>query len=907
MCGAHTESGAEMGDVVHSDATKRALTSRESALLYMRSLSSSALTRLQGWAAFRHPNYWYILFNGLQVAASLVVLILGFAVLNESRDDLAANVGFKLKDSTVSTVKPCGLPGPDMLHLLRLQGVHENVFGMPQLLEPDYDDWSVHVLGSLCRTDPYWTVNGADGVADGFTTSTTNRARKLHALASMMSRRDLASNSETTTELDAKETLMMNEFCRTDNHRVYSNRLDMAFGDPLTRISRAYLAAAPAFRRYRKSKDDASSPPTCLGEHDPFSYTDESGSMSSTCGNADYINAVLDGAGHRLESVKMAGTRGYSVDVLQKLVALYALALINHIDKTDNNAACFGNPNMDTALQLCQDLFGSDDFDTYGLSLPGDAPADPHNLDVRFYRYADLDAANNFKCSSTSRVLELEARDAVSVSPSPSPPPYDSWRGVHMNHGANSLKNTLISVCASTMQYGLYDQERLFGVPDVLVPFQSDNRPDASLHVIGRINPQSWLSATNNDEAFQNFQYPGLRLELFLAYRLAAIALWGSLIAVTTAFFIGRSATPLLLAASAIVLGLKDKEGKQLSIVQPNSRSLFQDRFTIFASVLAVLAGYYTLFVDPAALSYYPITPSCDEFVFDGKSHSSGGAYVTSWGKRRFSRFSEGQIGIFMFVLAAGPLLYSITKRCVQTKEKEKDGNDSTKPTKLDTGINVVLFVASLAIIVGQTLNCIHSGEAWHRIAELEQDTSEASDCLQRDCLAQVLIAFWVGLAFSVNRASWCFRQVKNDLMRLLFFTGSGFLIAMVLVSYLAILPNEYEKAFGGEDRDRAVAQVVILVGVSLFAGAVLFEWYGVEKETGVFAAQPGAKKLRNESVEGMKDVVLQTPVPLLARQNASGTLTMERSSNADNSSASDRVPLLGFSRASKIPMLAFR
>lgn len=886
-------------DTPFSERARRALSGGvDDAATYIENLSFAARARLRKWVMFREPNWWYILFNGMQIAASLAVLVIGFAVLKEAREDLVANVGKKLVDTATSTVKPCGLPAPDMLHLLRMQGVHENTFGLPQLLEPDYYSWSVKVFGSLCQIDPYWTSDGADGGWDG---STENRARKVHILASMMSRRDLAPISEAEAELTAKETLMLNEFCRTDKHRVYSKRLDMAFGDPLTRISRAYLAAAPAFKKYRDSKQNSGAHPfvSCLGDYDPFAYTHEAGALFSTCGNADYVNLVLDHAGLWYSSSKMVGiqtlTGSGDADVLEQLVALYALSLINHIDKTDNNAACFGNTNLDTALQMCQDLYSNTgDINGPWGTLPTDAPADAHNLDIRFFRFADANTADYYKCSSTSRALKIDARDKPTVSPSPSPPPYDSWRGVHKYHGANEIQKTLVSVCASTMQYGLYDQERLFGVPDVLWPFQSDNRPDANFHFLGRVIPHS-LDATIKDNSV--FIYPGFRLELFLAYRLAGLTWWGSVIAIVTGFFIGRSATPFAVATLAIVLRLTTSAGKQVTIVQPDSRSVFQDGFTIFASVLAVVAGYYTLFVDPAALSYYPTTTSCDDFVFDGTPHSSGGAYVTSWGKRRFSRYSEALVGVVVLILSVTPLIFSITKIFVQTQKKKAASKSGGFMTKIDTGVNAVLFVACAIIVGAQAGNCANSGHRWLEVAKSNLDTTEENDTLQRDCLAQVLISFWVGLTFSVNRASWCVLQIKGALFRMMFFSGSIFLIWLVHISYLAILPTEYEDAFSTPTGDdvRLAMQVLLLTGTILFSAAVLVEWWSYENALG--ALNQGGPSGQDNKLD-------------MARANAEATLQIDVPGNPFSSAASacDRAPLLGVvGHERRIPMLSFR
>ena len=63
-------------------------------------------------------------------------------------------------------VNPCGLPGPDLFHLLRLQGNYEHGSGLPNLIEPDYKRWAVRVQGGPLRHRLFWESLGNDGTID---------------------------------------------------------------------------------------------------------------------------------------------------------------------------------------------------------------------------------------------------------------------------------------------------------------------------------------------------------------------------------------------------------------------------------------------------------------------------------------------------------------------------------------------------------------------------------------------------------------------------------------------------------------------------------------------------------------------------------------------------------------------
>ena len=868
---------------VLSEKTARNLSRGPAAAVrYIFSLSPAKRAQLKAWASSRQPNYWYILFNVVQIVTCLAILVIGFVVVQEAKDDLKANIGAKLVDAAGEPkVKPCAHPAPDMLHLLRLQGVYENMFGMPQLIEPDYRRWNVRVQGSLCAADIDWTSTGNDGLGGnlaGATETLENRARKLHALASIMSRLDLEPTSPRDSDhLDTMETLLLNELCVTDQgNRTYSKRLHDAFGDPFTRIARAYLAAAPAFRVYRVSKDDDTNPPSCLGENDPFGYTvDTNGNKDAPCANADYINRVLDRAGSMQASSRLAGIDEKTAfdhyssegppDVLEMLYALYALSIINHYDKTLNDGQCFVNANDVTAYAFCGQLYDGTDFSGLGA-----VPINPHvygsELDIDFYRHADSPLYNKYTCSaSTVSGFTL----ATSVTPyvsAPAPPPFNSYRGAfkasavdlqpHVSD-ADGIREHVKSSCAAIMQYGLYDQERLFGVPDVLLPFQYDNRPDASLHFLGALNYNSWFVGPM--EETDVFKRPGLRLELYLAYRLAALTLWGSLVASVAGFFIGRSGAPLGVAIAALVLNWKKGSGEQLTVVQPSSRSVFQDTFTLIAVLAALITAYYTLFVDPSAQSYYPTTPDCSDFLHADAIHSAGGAYVTSWGKRRFSRYSETQIGAVLIFLSLTPFVYTLTKVIVQTRSKTKQEN-RRGVTKWDTALVVVLFVSGLAIVLAQAGNCMNTGTKWMDAARVTPwDTTSINATLGKDCLAQVLLAFWVGLAFSVNRASWCFINIDNLLVRWAYYGTCILLIWLTQLSYVAILPDEYADAFSYPSGDsfRQVMQVLQVVGAGAFSVGVAIERYSIEKEGRSLAAGVDESDAQASGVEQNKDTAL--------------------------------------------------
>lgn len=847
--------------VVSNEMTER-VGSVAAARRYVNTLGYGAIQRLRKWALFRQPNYWYIFANGLQVLTCVAVLVVGMLCIQEARADLKANVSKDTADKTSAvTVHPCGYPAPDMLHLLRLQGVYESGLGLPQLIEPDYESWNLRVQGSLCATDPYWDFAGNDGSRD---TATEEKAQLLRGLATITHKTHLQPRDENNeANLLKIETEMLNDMCNTQANRSYSKRLETAFGDPFTRIARAYLAAAPAFRAYELSKGTAGEDPSCLGNHDPFGY-DASG--TSVCGNGDYVTLVLQRAGSWANSARLAGVEENAFNLrtddwhstlamtsgpLEMLYALYALSVINHIDKSVNNGNCFKNKDAETAIAMCEDLYP----DTVGLSAVAVPTLDQIKaawgtkvFDVNYYKAGDYPISHDYNClEPTISGIILATSEADTTPSPPAPPPFMTHRGAESARFATILlENTnplgpvhvrqhTIGSCAATMQYGLYDQERLFGVPDVLQPFQHDNRPDASLHSLGGTIAKWWYLDPLGKMGSAS-EIPAVRLELYLAYRLAALSLWGSLVAVVTGYFIGRSGVPFGASVIAIVLQAKNPRGRSVTIVQPEARSIYQDFFTLIAAITALLVAYYTIFVDPSAQSYYPTTPKCDDFILTKSPHSSGGAYVTSWGKRRFNRYSEAILGVVLVAVAIVPLVYSTTKILVQSRAKFRKSK-RIGISMLDTSINMVFLVCALTIIGAQAANCINSGNKWLNEAVLyPHDTSIRNDRLSRDCLAMVLVSFWNGLAFAVNRANWVVRQFKAMVYHYAFFGGCVFTVSLSLISYLTLLPDEFEasRPFSTTppaDGHRYRAQWVMLSALGVYGIAVVVEFRSIMAE----------------------------------------------------------------------------
>lgn len=801
-------------------------------------LGDSSLDALKSWSSYKEPNYIYIVYNALMLVACLIVLVIGNIVIAEAKDDLNNNVSWKLMPdrNNGQEVKACGFPATDMIHLLQATGNFEHEFLAPQLLEPDYKRWDILVTGSLCSAEPFWISRGNDGapIADYLDPAAPgegveDEARMIYAIATLTDLGILEpSNPVTKDENDERTKSIAREFCREGGTKAegypdaptYSDRQRLAYGDPLKRVARAYLAAAPAFRQYAKSK--AANPgSSCLGDYEPF---------SNLCSNSDKIGRILNRAGSignsaRLGGVPISGAffADQIPDFKEMLVALLALSSISYWDRTENDGACFANTGELDNLAFCAALYDDDDFSAHTTGWTEDAT---FAADIRYYERSDNEITDS--CATSSLV---EAREAP-----PSPPAFTSYRssaygtsGIEVLGGDNAInvRNLVKSNCASIMEYGLFDQGRLFGVPDVLEQFQANVRPDAFLHWIGNIFADSYY---NSPAEAPKFREPLLRLELYLAYRLAALTWWGTIIACVVGYLMARSAIPFALQILFALQVVRAKSGEDVSLALPKDLEPTSDFSALLAAILAVVAGFWTLWVDPSAQAHYPVTPICTDFNYADASHSPGGSYVTSWGKRRFSRYSENQLGIVIWVLAVVPLLYG-TVAGILAPARVLTKKDGPRVFTMDTGAFWGILLGAMIAVFGQVMLAVTSGQRWMDAAKVRYNTVEANDTLGRDCQACVLMAFWASASVGSARSRWVAGKLSK-LWQLVWAGGTIFLIWVTQITYVALLPEESAGAWAvpTEDTTRLIWQVDQFAGAILTTAIVATQYFAMRK-----------------------------------------------------------------------------
>lgn len=795
---------------------------------------------LKKWARFNRVNYCLFFSSAVYIAVCIVVFVIGFETVNEVIADAKENIAFEQLVTNTDRPTPCGLPTTDALHLLQTLNRHERSTGMPQLIEPSYKGWVNEVKSALCAGDQGWLSDGNDGLYPGTDSANAasndddieereSDARELRAIAQLIRNWTVASATPVTdtTVAQARAQLELNACEPDDENSFYSHRLHQAYGDVYTRVARAYVAAGPAFYQYRKRHTENSNL-GCLNERNPFQTT--------MCENSDHVEVVLGRAGHPDAARRLFGDTTTSLpSFTEMLYALLALSVVGHTDRTANSGGCFKNDNAGTpytsALTFCQSVY--DDFPTNTNAFSATTP---------LAGYAATDAV--------IKTTERCQRTHYPPSPPSAPPLY------RVDDTGSSDSEAVTAVCASLLQYGLFDQGRLFGVPDVLDPFVLDVRVGASSHILA---PPIYNAMFFDvlDKGGTALYEPVRRLEVYLVYRVGSLTIWAMLISCVVGFFVLRSSAPVSVQMLRF-LDIKNRDGESLFLIRPPI-----DISSVLAAITAILGGYWTLYTDPAIQAHYPISPSCDDWMF-GQDHSSSGAYVTSWGKRRFSRYGEQIIGILLFVLAVLPFLYTGIARALDKRIKIMEDQQVELVTR-DNATFWILFVCAVVKQVIVALQTGFSAGEWRELLVGQADTTEAVDVFTRDCKTAILVAFWTGATVGLARQRWTVKKLSTPI-QVVWSAGTVFFCWASILSYSALMPDEWDTAFRVPSGDRGrLIFISFLLAVSGIETAIVL-W---NLRTLLMSA-PGEKdavKKQEETKEAVEKKTERAPRFLKVRQ----------------------------------------
>jgi hypothetical protein len=765
------------------------------------------------WLSYRPPNIVMLFTNVLYVAVAFAVLILGLVILDEHAADFKRN-SFE-QYVGVEEPRPCGMPTPDGMKLLEGLGALGGGGWESVSLEPDYQSWMTKIDRGICAKvvpqidigDEAWVQYSTGGGAP------LPDAHYLLALSFLMGDNDLRPTALEVQSGDLADKVARFETraCLQDTDEdglepFYADQQLDSYGDFRVRVGRAYMAAMPAFARYHLEKEDCA---MAEGSTSPFDkFCIHAGFIDIELSAAAADGAMMLNAEGIMKSSDPDATPG-GVSLLAMFYRLLALSLAGYHDRVHNGGKCFKNDAKMTAVDFCFSAMNGAPFTAPDENThPGAKALESYN------------AQNDLVTTvSTCRF------STSPPPPSPAPMVYrmsegELKRGIGAQGANDPGDNTSPweRVCAATLRYGLVEQGRLFGLPDITEEFVVDNRVSRSLHFTA-----TWLYEGLYINPWKNYNDvlgdPKARLEAYMAYRLASTTVWGMIIANVCGFALTRAAVPIGVFCLRF-LKIKTLSGSEIVLMRPKP-----DIPSYVTMALALIMFYWLSYIDPATQSNYYVTTDCGDWHGLGVL-ASNGAYVSTWGKRRFDRLGEYVIGILLLIIVAiFAFQQTIGRKFVSAPRRKKNLTGATF-TSRQAAFVAIPFLIGIGVQLTFSIQAGITGGKWLEAAKANDQTNELAKDLIKDCFMCVWSAFWTGSGIAFLRQKWAVTDLPRT-FKIAWFGCCVFCFVLPILQYNIYLSDEIANAFkngrGTSDRQRNEVWWIVhiftgLYGIPLFA-----------------------------------------------------------------------------------------
>ena len=464
-------------------------------------------------------------------------------------------------------------------------------------------------------------------------------------------------------------------------------------------------------------------------------------------------------------------------------------------------------PTIPVLLRSAQFLPVFCEQDSLGLSASGDVTT-----------YTNAEAAAEYSKQDQQIELTEQCGDSAYSPPPPAPPTYRNDPSNGNGVGSNSAYKLSAQVCSTILQYGLFEQGRLFGIPDVLAPFVVDNRVDRSLHFIAE-----WIYTAMYVEpakvAGDILAAPKSRLELYIAYRLSSTSIWAILVANVAGYMMVRAAAPMgvyILKTIGVTTNIKQKLAGRTAEYEPIILVRPQIGWPLYlAQFVNVLVIYWIFYIDPATQSHYYTSTTCEDWHGLGVQVPSG-AFGTTWGRRRYGRFGEHLIGILLVLTFLFVVFQQLIGRAMVNPELVK----AAKTPKLGATARldkVALIMIGFALMI-QVLfisQSIVSGDNWYQSIKASDNDEAMATIFTKDVLMSVWAAFWTSASISWFRQKWAVDTLPAY-FQYAWMLCSLLLLWMPVFQSAALLSDEIDVAFtdgkGTADTPRLIIYIFIYV-----------------------------------------------------------------------------------------------
>lgn len=500
-------------------------------------------------------------------------------------------------------------------------------------------------------------------------------------------------NVDAADQIDV-DAAVKDYLCKCDTQGC--NTGSTGYGDIVRRIAHAYALAAPAFAHYVDKNVNGG---RCTTDYDPFSET--------ACPNVDSRNLItteLNEAADnsmRILAGESANTAPFP-ETAHMVYRLLLLGLVEYNDRTLNDGRCFKN-TAGTAdpVAFCIEKLSSSTRDLGTASVTGclDPIKQPYYVErIGFADSCDWDAETG------------KEEDRLEIEPTP--------RALRRFSAGYETADPVIAVCSSTLEFGLLDQKRLFGLPDPVAKFEfyGANHGNAFTRWLA-----GWayygLFDANVGKAIAEKHVPYLDLKLYTGYRLAATSAWAIAAICATGYLLAFASVPMgkLLYVRLIRRNISNTATETV-VLKPLGTAEY------VALVVGLIVGLWIIFVDPGSSVPFVVDDQCDDYEIHG------GPFPTSESRARL-----GLVGLALALLCGGTLIYAGCCRRVPRRQRVMPLN----PFSLWPVVIVIVGVLVAVIILA-----IRAGNDWWEIQSTDLNSSDQKSTTD---LEEILwVAFWV-------------------------------------------------------------------------------------------------------------------------------------------------------------------
>ena len=808
--------------------------------------------------------------NALTVAFAVLGLALGSAVFYEAKDDFLSNARL------TSDPKPCGVATPDIFYLKQAVGIA----GTSPWAQPRRNTWAEKLQQKMCKP----SIKNRD-------LSTAARVRAA-TLADILNN-DTLSPTAATDALTA-EVNLVGHLCATtlkDGKEGYFNA--KLYGDLVQRVSRAYLAAMPAFFRLQSSYvyPNGAVAEGCMNSKNPFHadvvdcpqlshIQSELAAAGSTAQSALLVGYVTDADPLLRGTPESPGNSSYYAESMprvdQMLYRLLALAVTAQYDHEKNGGACFyRRDSRHGAREICEDVYGGAStayanmvaFDTDASRLPTLQFTDytrSENTEVgevvEFQTFqhrvatminwkrrdnlgddgelSSAEVALAFEDSNVygddaspqAKTCHMEDGDYDNFNPPPPTPPYlrggaeyaPSAPPLPPGDGAAAggpVHAAVLDACTHNLEWGLWDQARLFGLPDVVMPFEIGPREVSGFNArgLGRLVVDALYTDPVKAATTQN-KNPRYLMRMWVAFRLTGTTISMCMAGAALGFYLMFGAVPLTSTALIQLLKFKDERtGASFMMIPPDLKN--QSMYW-FATLISFLVAIWLLLVDPSHQSPYTVVDDCTVYA----DRKSGGAFLTTDFRNNYGLQADWIFGWVLVITFALPFFYDNLKFILLSKMLraiDKAKGQSYINSKANGSAVIGVFLFAIANITIASILATVRGLEW---AGLSKDAEFVGESFQAEwfadeCQMAVLTSIFLGLAVGNVSQRWTIERFPSGVTYSWAAVTVGLFVAPILLR-ISLMADEYDSDDGpwknGEEATTAVLIIVSnVVGLS--------------------------------------------------------------------------------------------